>query len=194
MTLLTKPNSRVICRIQLTGEGRWFRLALSLGDLAPGSHFLIHSEPLLYEMAGVDEMARDYGLSNWQGGIISGARYAFRALKAPLQQVCLHELRGQLSSDDVGAVFSAAALAVARLLARPAEFPLNVSGWAIEEEISRPPSVEALSESGKADSSPPEPLQERAENRSCVSENTGTKEGTPAIPADSGAAKERPTE
>ncbi|HTU18567.1 MAG TPA: hypothetical protein VMG10_10945 [Gemmataceae bacterium] len=178
MTLLTKPDNRVICRIQLTGEGRWVRLALSLGGLAPASRFLIYSEPLLYEMAGVDEMAREYGLSSWQGGVISGARYAFRALKAPLQQVCLHELRGQLGSGDVGAVSSAAALAVARLLARPAEFPLNLEGWTSEEETSHPQPAEGISQSGKMEPSPPEPTQENVENHSRSSGNTDSNEAT----------------
>jgi len=181
MTPLTKPDRKVICRIQLAGEGRWVRLALSLGGLASVSCFLVRSEPLLYEMAGVDERARGYGFSNWQGGVISGARYAFRALKVPIQQVCLHELRGQLNSGDVWVVSSAAALAVARLLARPVEFPLNLNGWTIEERVSQPPSAEGVSESGKADSSPPEPRKEGAENNSLLSGNTGTG-GTQDLP------------
>ena len=85
MTLLATNDSRVICRIQLTGEGRWISLALSLEDLDSANRFLIPSEHLLYEMAGVDEGTRNYGVSNWQGGIISGARYAFRASKDPIQ-------------------------------------------------------------------------------------------------------------
>src|SRR5947209_20472954 len=101
MTPLAATDSRVICRVQLTGEGRWVSLALSLGDLASANRFLVGAERLLYEIAGVDEMARQYGFFNWQGGVISGARYAFRSLKAPIQQVCLHELRGQLGSGDV---------------------------------------------------------------------------------------------
>lgn len=164
MTLLTKTVSQVVCRIQLTGEGRWLSLALSLGDLPSATPFLVRSDPLVYEMAGVDEMAREYGLSTWQGGVISGARYAFRALKVPIQQVCLHELRGELGSGDVGAVSAAAALAVARLLARPAEFALDLKGWTIEEEVSRPPAAEGNPGIGKADSSPPDPLRERVDN------------------------------
>jgi len=166
MTPPAVNDSRVICRIQLTGEGRWVSLALSLGDLASANRFLFSSERLLYEMAGVDEMTRKYGLSNWQGGVISGARYAFRALKAPSQEVCLHELRGQLSSGDVWAVSSAAAVAVARLLARPPEFPLDLGGWEMEEEIRGLQSANGISQSTKANSSEPEALQERAENRS----------------------------
>jgi hypothetical protein len=188
-----KTDSRVICRIQLTGEGRRVSLALSLGGLASATRFLVRSERLLYQMTGVDEMAREYGLANWQGGVISGARYAFRALQAPIQQVCLHELRGQLNSGDVWAVSSAAALAVARLLARPDEFPLNLNGWAIEEEVSGLPLAEGVSESGTADSSPPEPLQEQVEDRSTTSGNTGT-EGTQDLPAKPGAATDQPPE
>jgi hypothetical protein len=191
MTLVTKPDSRVICRVQLNAEGRWVRLALSLGDLASGAPFLVRWEPLLFEMVGIDEMAHEYGLANWQGGVISGARYAFRTLKVPLQQVCLHELRGELGSNDVGAVSSAAALAVARLLARPGELPLNFNGWTIEEKSSQTPSVEGVSESGKAGSSPPEQLQERAENRSLASGSTDT-EGTQDLPAESGPAADQP--
>jgi hypothetical protein len=192
MTLLTQPGGRVICRVQLSAEGRWIRLALSLGDLASGAPFLVRSEPLLFEMAGIDEMARGYGLSNWQGGVISGARYAFRALKVPLQQVCLHELRGQLGSDDVGAVSSAAALAVARLLARPGELPLNLDGWKIEEEVSRPTTAEGVSESGKAASSAPQSFQEEAEDRVSDSGNTSTKKSTQDLPANPDAASDGP--
>jgi hypothetical protein len=169
MTPRAANDSRVICRIQLTGEGRWVSLALSLGGLVSANRFLVSSERLLYEMAGVDEMTRKYGLSNWQGGVISGARYAFRALKAPSQEVCLHELRGKLSSGDVWAVSSAAAVAVARLLARPPEFPLDLGGWAMEEEIRGLQSANGISQSAKGDSSQPEAKQEPAENRSPAS-------------------------
>jgi hypothetical protein len=75
---------------------------------------------------------------------------AFRALKAPIQPVCLHELRGQLGSGDVWAVSAAAALAVARLLSRPAEFPLDLGGWTIEEEGRSPPSSEGISPGAKS--------------------------------------------
>lgn len=136
MTLLAATDGRTICRIQLTGENRWVSLALSLGDIASTSRFLIAAERLVYEMAGVDEAARQYGFSNWQGGVISGARYAFRVLKAPIRQVRLHELRGELGSGDVWAVSSAAALAVAWVLTR-SEVPLDLGGWKMEE-VRRP--------------------------------------------------------
>jgi hypothetical protein len=193
MTLLGTNDRRVICRIQLTGQGRWVSLALSLGDLASATRFLVGAERLLYEMTGVDQVARKYGLSNWQGGVISGARYTFRALKAPIQQVCLHELRGQLSSGDVWAVSSAAALAVARLLDRPPEFPLDLGGWAMEEEVRRPQAAEGISQSAKAVSSQPEPPQDRAENRSPASGKTSTNDGTKDLPVEPGAA-DRPRE
>ncbi len=135
MISLTSEDSQVICRIQLTGDGRWVSLALSLGDVASSGRLVVAADRLLYEMAGVDEGARALGLAGWQGGVVSGARYAFRALKAPIKQIYLHELRGQLSAADVGAVSSAAALAVARLLARAPEFPLDLGGWAMAEEF-----------------------------------------------------------
>ena len=69
-----------ICRIQLTDESRWISLALSLGDLPPNNRFVVSSENFLYAMESCDDLAKEYGLSNWQGGVISGARYAFRAL------------------------------------------------------------------------------------------------------------------
>ena len=134
MTIATIASG-VVCRIQLTGDGKWVSVALSLGDSESNSMLPVHSDGLLYEFIGVDEDARTYGLSNWQGGVVSGARYAFRALKAPMQQVCLHELRGQLGSNDVWAVSFATSLAVARLLDRPTEIPLELAGWAMEEEV-----------------------------------------------------------
>ncbi len=153
MTLLATNDNKVICRTQLTGEGRWVSVALSLCDLASANRFLIGAERLLYEVVGVDEMAGHYGFVNWQGGVISGARYAFRALKAPIQQVCLHELRGQLGSGDVWAVSAAAALAVARLLGRP-QAPLDLGGWRLEEEVHRQQATEGVSQSAKGVSSP----------------------------------------
>jgi hypothetical protein len=181
MTLLATNGRKVIHRIHLAGESRWVSLALSLGELASGSRFLVGAEHLLYEMAGADDAARKYGLSNWQGGVISGARYAFRALKAPVQQVCLHELRGQLSSGDVWAISSAAALAVARLLARP-DVPLDLGGWILEEP-SRTQVAEGIGQGAKVDSIQSEPPQERADNLSSASEKKDADQGTQAIPA-----------
>jgi hypothetical protein len=172
MTVLATNDNRTICRIQLTGEGRCVSLALSLGEIASTPRFLVISDRFLYDMAAFDEMAREYDLSNWQGGVVSGARYAFRALKAPIQQVCLHELRGQLSSGDVWTVSAAAALAVARLLARTPEFPLDLGGWAMEEEVQKPQPVVGPSQSTNADSSQPGTPKERAENHSSASGKT----------------------
>ncbi|HKI37034.1 MAG TPA: hypothetical protein VKA46_34595 [Gemmataceae bacterium] len=193
MTLLTPNDSRLISRIRLTGEGRWVSLSLSLGELAPTTRFLAISERLLYEMAGLDEVAQKYGLSNWQGGIISGARYAFRALKAPPQQVCIHELRGQLGSGDIWAVSSAAALAVARLLARPPAFPVDLAGWKMEEEVWRPRSLEAeaTSQGAEVAPSPPEPREGPAENLPPASPKTGRKGDTQDLPTEPGAVGER---
>jgi hypothetical protein len=192
MTLLTPHDSRTVCRIRLTGEGRWVSLSLSLGELTSTTRFFVTSERLLYEMAGVDGVARTYGLSNWQGGIISGARYAFRALKAPLQQVCLHELRGQLGSEDIPAVSHAAAVAVARLLARPGDMPLDLSGWKMEEELLGLPSAGASSPGAKVVHSQPEPRQEPAENCSPRSGQPGNAQDTPDRPADPGAPADQP--
>ncbi|MBI3467336.1 MAG: hypothetical protein HY000_30370 [Planctomycetes bacterium] len=136
LTILTPNNTNLICRVQLKGEGRWVSLSLSLGEFSPAPRFLAISEPFLYEIAGLDETAQTYNLANWQGGVISGARYAFRTLRAPLQQVRLHELRGQLSSGDIGAISSAAAAAVAQLLARQLDFAQDLAGWKIETELS----------------------------------------------------------
>jgi hypothetical protein len=163
MTLLAANDTRVICRTQLTGEGRWVSVALSLADLASANRFLVSAERLLYEMAGADKSARKYGFLNWQGGAISGARYAFRALNVPIQEVCLHELRGRLGSGDVWAVSAVAALAVARLLGRP-EVPLDLGGWKLEEEVHRPQATAGVSQSAKGVASQPESPQERTEN------------------------------
>jgi hypothetical protein len=186
MTPLTANDVGVIFRAQLTGEGRWVSLALSLGDLTSANRFLVSAEPLLYQMEGTDEQARQYGLLNWQGGVISGARYAFRALKAPTKQVCLHELRGRLGSGDVWAVSAAASLAVARLLGCP-EVPLDLGGWRVEE-VRRPQPAEDVSPSTKAVSSERESPQARAENHSPASGRTDTDRATQDIRAEPGAA------
>ncbi len=157
-------GDRLVCRVQLTGDGRWVSLSLSLSDLAPGNRFVAMSESLVYALVGLDELAKSYGVTNWQGGVISGARYAFRMLKAPHLQVRLRELRGQLNSDDVSAVSAAAAVAVARLLALPAEFPVDLRGWKLETEIwrQRPPAapepVEAGGSTARSDDVRPAPL------------------------------------
>ncbi len=193
MTLLATDDRRVICRIQLTGEGRWVSIALSLSDRAPDTQFLVSAESS-YEIAGVDDAARKYGLANWQGGIVSGARYAFRALKVPIRQVCLHELRGQLSSADVWAVSAAAALAVARLLDRPPEFPLDLGGWTVEEEIRRLPVADGISQSANVASSQSPPPQDRAENRSPTSGKTGPNHATKDVSVEPSAPTDQPRE
>ncbi len=134
-------------------------------------------------MAGVDEAARQYGLVNWQGGVISGARYAFRALKAPIRQVCLHELRGRLGGGDVGAVSSAAALAVARLLARP-EVPVDLGGWQIEE-VRLPPTDGGVGE--EIVSPPSEAPAERAD---LASGKTDADRAAQDIPAAAGPPRD----
>ena len=184
MTASIQNDGKTICRIKLTGESRWVSLALSLDELGPAGRFVVNSDGLLFELAGADEMSRTYGLSNWQGGIISGARYAFRALKTPLQQVCMHELRGQLNSADIWAVSSATAIAVARLLARHPEFPLELGGWKTEEEVWRSQSTNAVSQSAKIDPLQPEPRQERGGNLPSAT-------GQPGM---NGGAQDRPTE
>jgi hypothetical protein len=162
MTLLAPDDNRLIFRVRLTGEGRWVSLSLSLGEPDASARFLTVAERLWYEMKGLDEAAQKFGLSNWQGGIISGARYAFRALKVSPQQVHVHELRGQLGSGDIGALASAAAVAIARLLGRPAEFPVDLTGWKLDEETWRPPSsaAEVPTPGAEVIPSPPEPRPE----------------------------------
>ncbi len=192
MTLHPPSDSRLMCRIQLTGPDRWVSLALSLGELGPGARLLAMSERLVFEMAGVDEAAQKYGLSNWQGGILSGARYAFRALKAPVQQVRIHELRGQLGGGDVWAIASAAAVAVARLLEHPPEFPVDLAGWKIEEEVWRPrsPAAEAPGNGAEAISSPPE-----SQSHSAKDPVTGSADATVKVqdvPTDANPAADRP--
>lgn len=170
MNLLAAPD-RPICRIQLTGQGRWVSVALSLGELAPANRFLVGAEGLLYEMAAADEASHQYNLANWQGGVISGVRYAFRTLHAPLQQVCLHELRGQVGSSDVSAVAAAAALAVARLLGR-SEVPLDLGGWVLAEENGAAPSAETVGQSTRAASPHPDAAEAHASNAPRASEQS----------------------
>ena len=186
MTIVAAKDSSVVCRIKLAGEGRWISLALSLGDLGSANRFLVAAERLLYEMAGLDEVAHQFSLVNWQGGVISGARYAFRTLKAPIQQVCLHELRGQLANGDVWAVSAAAALAVARLLARP-DVPLDLGGWSMQEDC-RTQCAQGINEGAKVVSPQPEPPPEQADNLPPASTKTDTNKGTQAVPAEPGTA------
>lgn len=192
MTPRATNDRKVLCRVQLTGEGRWVSLTLSLSDFASATRFLVEADVLRYEMAGVDEAARTHGLSNWQGGVISGARYAFRALKAPIRQVCLHELRGQLGSADVWALSSAAALAVARLLDRPPAFPLDLGGWAVEEEIRSFQGGDGLSQSAQATLRQPQLPRDRTESDSASSGKTDPNHAAEHAPLEPGAASEPP--
>jgi hypothetical protein len=159
MTPFTANDAGVICRAQLTGEGRWVSLALSLADLTSANRFLVSAERLLYEMAGADYEAGQYGLLNWQGGISSG---------------------------DVWAVSAAASLAVARLLGRP-EVPLDLGGWQVEE-VRRAQPAEDGSESTKVVSSEREPPQARGDSHSPASGRTDPDQASQAIPAEPGAA------
>jgi len=177
MTTLTANDAGVIWQAQLSGEGRWVRLALSLADLTSANRFFVSAERLLYEMDGADYEAAHYGLPNWQGGIISGARYAFRAAKAPTKQVCLHELRGRLGSGDVWAVSAAASLAVAWLLGGP-KILVDLGGWRVDGER-RPQRAEDGSQSTKIVSSERESPQARGD--SPVSGRTDPDQASQAI-------------
>jgi hypothetical protein len=163
VTPLASNDSTQTCRVRLASADHWVSLALSLADLAAENRFVTPSDTLSYEITGLDDVAQKFGLSNWVGGIISGARYAFRAMKAPLRQVRIHELCGQLGSGDVSAVSSAAALTVARLLGSPAAFPLDLAGWTVQEEVLRPPGAAGASPTGGVIPSLPESGHEAAE-------------------------------
>ena len=127
--------SKMLCRIKLSGEDRWISVTLSLDESESNNRFVVSSPRIKDEMERVDDLTRTYSLSNWQGGIISGARYAFRALHVPPQQVCIHEMQERLSSDDIGTLSSATAIAVAKLLSQNAEFKLDLFGWKREAEV-----------------------------------------------------------
>lgn len=133
MTLLAANNTASICRIRLATDERWVRLTLSLGKPDAGNRLVI-ADHTPGAVAGHDEPASSYSPATWQGGVISGARYAFRSLAVPFQPIRLHEFSGQLGSDDLWAISAATALGVAQLLNRPATFPLDLQGWVMETE------------------------------------------------------------
>ncbi len=174
MTLSAASDSTPICGVQLRGDGRWVRVALSLNNLAPTNQFLVGAEILRYQVTGADDAARAFGLFTWQGAVISGARYTFRALKSPIQQVRLHELSGELSSGDVWAVSCAAALAVARLLGRPAALPFDLRGWIMEDTHGAPSAL------------PPKHAEDRAPALDNASAKASTQDvsGGPALVTD----------
>jgi len=136
MTSASTTEPDLICRVCLTEEARWVSLSLSLGNLDATGRFLTVTEGISCELVGLDELSQGYTLRTWQGGVISGARYAFRALKSPPRQVRLHELSGQLGSGDIWAISSAAVVAVGRLLDQP-DVPVNLGGWKMEAEVRR---------------------------------------------------------
>ena len=133
-------------------------------------------------MAGVDEAARQYGLVNWQGGVISG-RGMPSAVESPHPAGLLARLRGRLGGGDVGAVSSAAALAVARLLARP-EVPVDLGGWQIEE-VRLPPTDGGVGE--EIVSPPSEAPAERAD---LASGKTDADRAAQDIPAAAGPPRD----
>jgi hypothetical protein len=59
MTTLPPDDGRLICRIQLTGEGRCVSLAISLGDLVPAGRFLTISDRLSCDLVGINPAARE---------------------------------------------------------------------------------------------------------------------------------------
>ncbi len=77
MTPLATDDRRVICRIQLTGEGRWVSLALSLNDRAPVTQFLVSADDLRYEVAGADEGARVQPIQ------LAGGHHQWREVRLP---------------------------------------------------------------------------------------------------------------
>lgn len=136
MNELLSQDSK-LCRIRLSKNAQSLIIKLSLEELPLGQFSLSVSDRFTFDVNGLDEQSRDYALSNWKGGIISGARYAFRILKAPVRQVRLHELRGHLGSEDVQILAAATSLAVARLLGKSDNFQIDLDGWNLEEEFSQ---------------------------------------------------------
>lgn len=133
MIVTPPPTDDTLCRVRFATGGRRLSLTLSVADLRPG---VGQVEIAPGVAAGLDDPGRQ--LPGWRAGVISGARYAFRALGSPIRQVRVHEMGGRLGRSEVGAVASAAAVAVARLIGGELPALPDLAGWEVEAEVTKP--------------------------------------------------------
>jgi hypothetical protein len=78
-----------------------------------------------------DELSSNYRAENWMSGVISGALYAFRALRVPRRRLSLEALSGRLRSIDMDALAHCSAAVTASLLEK--DLPeIHWENWIID--------------------------------------------------------------
>ena len=68
-------------RVQMTHEKRWANVELALMESSPSGKLLRYPEGFACKIEGADELAKTYGLTNWETALMSGAFYAFPSIK-----------------------------------------------------------------------------------------------------------------
>jgi hypothetical protein len=118
---ISTPTSAGTVRVRLERSPHWLQLEIALDGAWEGGALLIYPDTRSVNLEGTDEISREYDLDAWQSSIMSGAFYAYRALKLPRRRLIDLRLQGSLGSEDMTALATAAALGVAKLLG--AELP-----------------------------------------------------------------------
>src|SRR4051794_27401439 len=79
--------SGATCRVELRRDDRWCRLVFDLREPHHGGAWVTDADGFRLALEPADELAASYTRANWESGIISGARFAFRKWKKPLQKL-----------------------------------------------------------------------------------------------------------
>jgi hypothetical protein len=127
------PRSAV-AQVRLAKGEHEIHLVLSLGGECTDGKLVQLIPDAPFSIQGEDEMSAQYKVSNWMSGIISGARYAFRALNIPRQEVRIRECSARLDSSEMEALAYASAMAVYKLANREMA---GLEGW--ESTTDSPP-------------------------------------------------------
>jgi hypothetical protein len=129
-------TSAALCQVHFQRGDHRCLLAFELREPYLGGAWVIDAPGFRLGIESADDLAASYTRRNWESGLISGARYAFRKLNRPLQRLGLHELTGLLGSDDMPALAHAAALGVATLLSAAESLPSppELEGWSFRAE------------------------------------------------------------
>jgi len=125
-----------VCRVNIQHErgDRWASLALALKSDAEEGCFIDYSAHFVCQMDGLDELASNYTLKNWESGILSGAYFAFRKQrKAPIRFL-VSELRGRLRAEEMEILALASTIAV-NLLLGSEKSDCQIAGWTSNTEI-----------------------------------------------------------
>ena len=133
-TLVPPAASNLFCALKLSGPEQSCILVVSLGESFRGGNLFRLVPNAVSHIEPRDATAESYSEDNWFAGMMSGARYAFRALKSPLRNIDVWSMEGHLAASATEPLAHAAASAVSKLLDKELAVTMP-EGWACQTEM-----------------------------------------------------------